>query len=85
MKTSEEEVVLSKVKSSFPCWLEEGSKKSFLRRTNWKLAIIKFVVTLIFVLLVIFAVGTFIRQAKCISIWFLQSGSNSDPEKCEIS
>ena len=68
--TKEDEAVLKKVKSSFPCWLGEDSKQSLMKRTDWILAITKFVLTLLIVLLLTLAVGAFIRQAKNISIWF---------------
>ena len=71
--SEEDEAVLKKVKSSFPCWQKDALKQSFLKRTDWSLALSKFVVTVLFVWLLIVAVGSFIRQAKDISVWFLHS------------
>ena len=78
--TKEDETILNEVKSSFPCWLGEDSKQSFMKRTDWILAISKFVITILFVLLLTLAVGLFIRQAKNISIWVLKQDGHFHPE-----
>ena len=78
--TKEDETVLNQVKSSFPCWLGEDSKQSFMKRTDWILAISKFVFTILFVLLLTLAVGLFIRQAKNISIWFIKQDGHFHTE-----
>ena len=82
--TREDTTVLDRVTSSFPCWQDEDLKQSFLQRTDWPLTLCKFVGTMLFILVLIIGIGSIIRCAKDVSIWFFPLDGHSRSENSTI-